>query len=62
MIQKQISLNGYLPSSLGAYITPNPQSVIINGHNYNINVRSQDAYDLKFSMNKSWGFQSSITS
>eukprot|EP00486_Rosalina_sp_Unknown_P004482 CAMPEP_0201568410 /NCGR_PEP_ID=MMETSP0190_2-20130828/9473_1 /ASSEMBLY_ACC=CAM_ASM_000263 /TAXON_ID=37353 /ORGANISM="Rosalina sp." /LENGTH=348 /DNA_ID=CAMNT_0047989495 /DNA_START=9 /DNA_END=1051 /DNA_ORIENTATION=+ len=62
-IQKSVSLNAQTISGNGALVSRNPAVATISGTTWNIQVGPQeDDYDLKLSLDSSWGFKSSIES
>ena len=63
--QKEVTLNAQRTSGNGAVLVHNRQSTTISDGNFEINVKDQaQDYDMKLSLDASWGFveaeQSSI--
>eukprot|EP01084_Bolivina_argentea_P134106 236618_1 len=62
IIQQEATLNAQSSNTNGASISRNPASVSTSGPNFNIDVKLQDPYDLKLSLDDSWGFHASTNS
>ena len=62
LTNKQTTINAQTTSANGAFVSHNSQSVSVSGTNYEVNVQSQDAYDLKISLDETWRFMPSSSS
>eukprot|EP01084_Bolivina_argentea_P004357 8293_1 len=61
-LQNAVMLSSQYQSRNGAIISYNPKKVEVNNNGFHIHVQSQNAYDLKLSLDKSWGFKKYINS
>eukprot|EP01084_Bolivina_argentea_P160048 278738_1 len=61
-IQKETTLNAQIPSRHGAVLYPNTNNTAVSGTTYKITVSSEDGYDIRLSLDESWGFKPYIPS
>ena len=62
LVQKDVTLDAQTPSQNGGSISYNSDTVSVSGTDYNINVQTQNGYDMKLSLDESWGFTSTVNS